>query len=180
MRTLTKAASLAVLLLAVACSTNKSKQDTSGTDSAGTSGSSSSPYKGPATGSAGPSVVGKPTATGAGAAGGAMPAKHTLYFDFDKAELTADAQGIAETWAAYLSANPTAKVRLEGHTDERGTREYNVALGERRGNSVLQALTARGVSERQLSVTSFGEERPVALGHDESAWSQNRRVEIVP
>ena len=70
-------------------------------------------------------------------------------------------------------------MRLEGHTDERGTREYNVALGERRGNAVLQAMTARGVSERQLSVTSFGEERPVSLGHDESAWSQNRRVEIL-
>lgn len=176
MRTIIKAATLAALVLTVACSSNKSKTDASGTDSAGSSGSASSPYKGPAAGS---SVVGKPTATGSGA-GGTLPSKHTLYFEFDKSELSADAQATADAWAAYLAANPTAKVRLEGHTDERGTREYNIALGERRGNSVLQAMTARGVSERQLSVTSFGEERPVSLGHDESGWSQNRRVEIVP
>ena len=177
MNTLTKAATLAALVLAVACSSNKSKEDTSGTDASGSSASSSSPYKSPTGSSTGSSVVGKPTATGMG--GGAMPTSHTLYFEYDKAELSADAQATADAWAAYLAANPTAKVRLEGHTDERGTREYNVALGERRGNSVLTAMTARGVSERQLSVTSFGEERPVSLGHDESAWSQNRRVEIV-
>ena len=177
MRTITKAATLAVLVLAAACSTNKSKD--AGAAGSGSSGTSSSPYQGPGAGAADSSVVGKPTQT-SGAPVGAMPDKHVLYFEFDKAELTADAAATAEAWATYLAANPSAKVRLEGHTDERGTREYNVALGERRGNSVLSALTARGVSERQLSVTSFGEERPVAMGHDESAWSQNRRVEILP
>lgn len=178
MKTLTKAATLAVLVLTVACSSNKSKTDAGSGDAAG-SGSSSSPYKGPNAGGSGSSVVGKPTATGAGASG-SMPSVRTLYFEFDKAQLTADAQATADAWGAYLAANPSAKVRLEGHTDERGTREYNIALGERRGNAVLQAMTARGVSERQLSVTSFGEERPVSMGHDDSAWSQNRRVEVVP
>jgi peptidoglycan-associated lipoprotein len=109
----------------------------------------------------------------------AMPGIRVIYFEFDSSELNADGRNLAAGWAAYLAANPNARVRLEGHCDERGTREYNVGLGERRANAVLQALTARGASARQVSVTSYGEERPVAAGHDESAWQQNRRVEIV-
>ena len=105
--------------------------------------------------------------------------QHVVYFDFDSSELKADSQPVIANWAKYLSANPTAKVRLEGSTDERGTREYNIALGERRSRSVQQALQLKGVSAGQLSVISYGEERPVALGHDESSWSQNRRVELV-
>ena len=105
--------------------------------------------------------------------------QHVVYFDFDSSELKTDSQPVISNWAKYLSANPTAKVRLEGSTDERGTREYNIALGERRSRSVQQALQLKGVSAGQLSVISYGEERPVALGHDESSWSQNRRVEIV-
>jgi len=107
-----------------------------------------------------------------------IPNVRVVYFAFDSSEISGDGQTLVAGWAAYLSANPNAKVRLEGHCDERGTREYNVALGERRANAVLQALASRGVSERQVSVTSFGEERPVAEGHDEGAWKQNRRVEI--
>lgn len=174
MRMITKAATLAMLVLAAACASNKSKTDAG--DGSGSSGSSSSPYSSPSGNSAGSSVVGKPTASGGN---GTMPSAHTIYFQYDKAELTAEGAATAEAWAAYLAANPSLKIRLEGHTDERGSREYNVALGERRGNTVLSAMTSRGVSERQLSVTSFGEERPVSLGHDESAWAQNRRVEIV-
>ena len=93
-------------------------------------------------------------------------------------EINGEGQAVVDGWAAYLSANGSAKVRLEGHCDERGTREYNVALGERRANAVLQALASRGVSERQIGVSSFGEERPVAQGHDDAAWQQNRRVEV--
>lgn len=179
MNTLTKAATLVVMVLAAACASEKSKTD-AGTDDSGSSGSSSSPYKGPSTNPSGSGVVGKPTATGTGssAASAVMPTQRVLYFQFDKSDLSADASALADAWGAWLVANPSAKVRLEGHTDERGTREYNIALGERRGNAVLQALTARGVAERQISVSSFGEERPVATGHDESSWSQNRRVEI--
>ena len=83
------------------------------------------------------------------------------------------------SWSKFLTANPSSKVRLEGNTDERGTREYNVALGERRANSVAQDMESKGVSASQISVISYGEERPVAPGHDESAWSQNRRVDVV-
>jgi peptidoglycan-associated lipoprotein len=78
-----------------------------------------------------------------------------------------------------LSSNPEVTVILEGHADERGTREYNLALGERRANAVQQLLVLQGVAQSQIQVISFGEERPVALGHDGEAWRLNRRVEIL-
>lgn len=102
-----------------------------------------------------------------------------VYFELDSAEIKPEGLAVIDAWAKYLASNPAAKVRLEGHCDERGTREYNIALGERRGNTVQEALAARGAAASQISITSFGEERPVALGHDEAAWSQNRRVEIL-
>jgi peptidoglycan-associated lipoprotein len=170
MNTTLKMLTLAGLLVMVACASDQTRdEDTSGSASSGSSSGLSS-------GSTSGSVVGAPSATGATSS---MPGGNTLYFEFDSSELNPEGATLAEAWAQYLSANAGARVRLEGHADERGTREYNVGLGERRGNSVLQALTSRGVSERQLSVSSFGEERPVAAGHDEAAWSQNRRVEIV-
>ena len=169
MNTTLKMLTLAGLLVMVACASDQTRND-------GTSGSSSAPSSSPSTGSTSGGVVGAPSATGATSS---LPGGNVVYFEFDSSELNAEGATLAEAWAQYLSANAGARVRLEGHADERGTREYNVGLGERRGNAVLQALTSRGVSERQLSVSSFGEERPVASGHDESAWSQNRRVEIV-
>lgn len=135
-----------------------------------------------ASASTAPATTPAPT-TSAGAvesqAMAAMPNVRVIYFALDSSDINSDGRSLVEGWAAYLAANPNARVRLEGHCDERGTREYNVGLGERRGNAVMQALTSRGVSARQISVTSYGEERPVAMGHDESAWQQNRRVEIV-
>ncbi|MDI3259790.1 MAG: peptidoglycan-associated lipoprotein Pal [Sinobacteraceae bacterium] len=111
--------------------------------------------------------------------GAADLAKHSVYFDFDKTDIKPDSQSVIDNWARYLSANPTAKVRLEGNCDERGTREYNIGLGERRANAVAQALEAKGVSSQQLSVISYGKERPVCTEHDESCWWQNRRVDLV-
>lgn len=119
---------------------------------------------------------------GAGGAGGAgvdLASKRVVYFEYDSSSLTAEGQTIVAAWAKYLAANPSARVRLEGNADERGTREYNVGLGENRGNAVQSALTAAGASANQLSVVSYGEERPAVPGHDESAYAQNRRVEIV-
>jgi peptidoglycan-associated lipoprotein len=104
---------------------------------------------------------------------------HSVYFDFDKSEIKPDSLPVIANWAKWLSSNPTAKVRLEGNTDERGTREYNIGLGERRANAVAQALEAKGVSASQLTTVSYGKERPVALGHDEASWQQNRRVDLV-
>lgn len=105
--------------------------------------------------------------------------KRVIYFEFDSSTIQSDYQDVISAHAAYLVENPDVSIVLEGHADERGTREYNIALGERRAKAVRQLMTLQGVGEKQLQVISFGEERPVALGHDESAWSLNRRVEIL-
>lgn len=102
-----------------------------------------------------------------------------VYFAFDSNEIDSTGLATVERFAKYLVANPSVKVRIEGNTDERGTREYNVSLGERRANAVQSALLSRGVSANQLSVISYGEERPAAQGHDESAWAQNRRAVVI-
>ena len=108
-----------------------------------------------------------------------MLSRRTVYFDFDSSEIKPDARGIIEAHAEYLSSNRSASVTLEGHADERGTREYNVALGERRSNAVRQLITLMGASGQQIRTVSYGEERPVCSEHNESCWSQNRRVEII-
>lgn len=102
-----------------------------------------------------------------------------IYFDFDSSAIGAEYSSIVDAYAKYLTANPVAKVRIEGHTDERGSREYNVALGERRANAVKDALVAQGVSPDQISVISYGEERPAVEGHDEAAWAKDRRAQII-
>jgi len=105
--------------------------------------------------------------------------KRVIYFEFDKSEVKAEYRAIVAAHAAYVSAHGSARVTLEGHADERGTREYNLGLGERRGNSVSGLLSAGGAMGSQLDVVSYGEERPVCRVSDDSCWSQNRRVEIV-
>ena len=108
-----------------------------------------------------------------------MLSRRTIYFDFDKSEIKPDARAVLEAHAKYLAQNRSASITLEGHADERGTREYNVALGERRANSARQFLTLMGASGQQIRTVSYGEERPVCNEHNESCWSQNRRVEII-
>jgi peptidoglycan-associated lipoprotein len=103
---------------------------------------------------------------------------HVIYFDFDQATIKAEFRTALNGHAAYLSQNPSARIVLEGHADERGTREYNIALGERRGNAVSRYLVVQGVSVDAIEVVSFGEERPVNAGHDSSSLAENRRVEV--
>jgi peptidoglycan-associated lipoprotein len=110
---------------------------------------------------------------------GELLSKRIVYFDFDRADIRADSQSVVSAHAAFLSKNPNVKVRLEGHADERGSREYNIGLGERRGQAVRRALLLTGVAEVQLTTVSYGEERPAAAGSDEQAYGLNRRVEIV-
>lgn len=105
--------------------------------------------------------------------------KRVIYFDFDSAQIRSEFVPIIEAHARYLAAHPGTKVVLEGHTDERGSPEYNIALGEARAKSVAKALELNGASSGQINLVSYGEEKPVATCHDESCWSQNRRVEIV-
>lgn len=102
-----------------------------------------------------------------------------IYFDFDTARIRADYSEVLAAHARRLGANADVTVRLEGHADERGSREYNIGLGERRSQAVRQALMLQGVGSVQITTVSYGEERPAASGSDEDAWSENRRVEIV-
>jgi peptidoglycan-associated lipoprotein len=102
----------------------------------------------------------------------------TFYFEFDKSDLSTEARDALVVHAKDLKANPNRRVRLEGHADERGTREYNLALGERRSQAVERYLQVQGVSANQLEVISYGEEMPVNTGTTEQAYSDNRRVEM--
>ncbi len=105
--------------------------------------------------------------------------KRTLYFDYDSSRVRPEFMEIVRAHATYISSNPNVRVRLEGHADERGTREYNLGLGERRSRSVMDMMVARGASRGQADTISYGEERPVRTCSSESCWSENRRVEIV-
>lgn len=101
-----------------------------------------------------------------------------VYFDFDSSALKEEGRKVLGAHAEYLAKNPSAKVSIEGHTDERGTREYNMALGDRRALSVKQTLQLLGAKPSQLETVSYGEEQAADLGHDEAAWAKNRRAEL--
>lgn len=103
----------------------------------------------------------------------------TIYFAFDSSVISPEFRDVIQAHADYLASHPRVDLRLEGHTDERGTREYNVALGERRAESVEQALIIAGASRDQLTTLSFGEEMPAVLGHTDEAYAKNRRVELI-
>ena len=103
----------------------------------------------------------------------------TIYFEFDSSEVPDSGRATIEAHARYLSEHAGALITLEGHADERGSREYNIALGEQRANAVDRLMTLLGATSPQIRTISYGEERPAADGHDESAWQLNRRVEII-
>ena len=122
---------------------------------------------------------GQPGQAVAGASGGVASADRVVYFSYDSTDIVPESRTIIESNARSLAKNPQIVTQLEGHTDERGSREYNIALGERRANSVRQTMIAMGVSPQQIRVVSFGEERPAAPGQDERSYALNRRVEII-
>ena len=117
---------------------------------------------------------------GEGPGEGALGADSIIYFDFDSSEIRPEFAGVIAAQARRLTANPNLRMRLEGHTDERGSREYNIALGERRAQAVRRALMLQGVADSQLITVSYGEERPAVEGTDEAAFAKNRRVEFRP
>lgn len=106
-------------------------------------------------------------------------ANRTIYFEFDSAKLTSESIQILETHGNFIAGNGEVSVRLEGHADERGSREYNIALGDRRAQSVRRVLLFQGSSTDQVETVSYGEEQPPMSGHTEEAWSKNRRVELI-
>ena len=114
----------------------------------------------------------------AGTTAGPQNVARILYFDYDSYVIKPEFQNLIEAHARFLKTNSTRKIVIEGHTDERGGREYNLALGQRRSEAVRRALNLLGVGESQLEAVSFGEEKPAAPGSDEPAWAQNRRAEI--
>lgn len=114
----------------------------------------------------------------AGTAAGPANVARIIYFDYDSYVIKPQFQSLLEGHARFLKANTGRKVSIEGHTDERGGREYNLALGQRRSEAVRRALGLLGVSDSQVEAVSFGKEKPVAMGSDEASWAQNRRAEI--
>jgi peptidoglycan-associated lipoprotein len=119
--------------------------------------------------------------SGRGALGpdGPLGSQRIIYFDYDSSDIRSEYADVVAAHGKFLASNAAVRVRLEGHSDERGTREYNIGLGERRAQTVRRALMLQGVQESQISTVSYGEERPAAVGSDENAYSKNRRVEIV-
>ncbi|MGJ0485871.1 MAG: peptidoglycan-associated lipoprotein Pal [Methylomicrobium sp.] len=105
--------------------------------------------------------------------------KSTIYFMLDSSQIQPDFESVISAHARYLAGHPNQRLALEGHADERGSREYNIALGENRSKSVANLMRAQGVSDSQIDLVSYGEEKPAAFGSDESAWELNRRVELV-
>ena len=106
-------------------------------------------------------------------------AQRSVYFDYDSNSVKDEYRGLVQAHSRYMTADKRdAKIRIEGNCDERGSREYNLALGQRRAEAVKKVMTVLGVSDNRIETTSYGEEKPVAAGHDESSWSQNRRADI--
>lgn len=119
------------------------------------------------------------TANGSGYGGQKIAGLASVYFEYDSFSLNSASREGLKAAAQWLKANTAQKVQIEGHCDERGTTEYNLALGERRASAVKDYLVSQGVSSSQLSTISYGEERPAVMGSDESAWEKNRRAEFV-
>lgn len=146
------------------------------------SGSAESAESGAGAGAAGEGQVGEgrelPGASGS-ATGGPAGVGSIIYFDFDRSDIRPEYATLITSHAKHLAASGGVKIRIEGHTDERGSREYNIALAERRAQAVKQALNLQGANDAQLTTVSYGEERPAVAGSDEAAYEKNRRVELV-
>ena len=123
----------------------------------------------------GPSASAAATARG----GNAMPQARSVYYEYDTAEIKADDAKLVDAHAQYLRQHPELKVKVEGNADERGSAEYNLALGQRRADAVMKRMTILGVPADRIETVSFGKEKPKAAGHDETSWSENRRSDIV-
>ncbi len=165
---------MAAVALAAGCTGNKPKTSSTAGSTVGATGGDAA--------SSGVATVDADRGAGSGGAigpEGALAAQRVIYFDFDSSDIRPEFVDVIAAHGRFLAGNATVRVRLEGHTDERGSREYNIGLGERRAQTVKRALALQGVQESQITTVSYGEERPAAAGSDENAWSKNRRVEIV-
>lgn len=160
------------LMLSVGCATT-SQEAAPGATGAETAGA------GTTGGPSGTALAEGQRAPTVSAGADSLLSKRRVHFAFDSSTIDNEARDIIKAHADYLAANPGIKLRLEGHCDERGTREYNLALGERRAQSVERLVKALGVAANRVTVASYGEEKPLDAEHNESAWRLNRRVEIM-
>jgi peptidoglycan-associated lipoprotein len=169
---------VATALLAAGCASKRPAASTGNpaeTVAAGSTESSGAQSSGVATVNAGAGS----TSGGALGPDGPLGSQRVIYFDFDSSDIRNEYVDVIAAHGRFLAGNATVRVRLEGHTDERGSREYNIGLGERRAQTVRRALALQGVQDSQVTTVSYGEERPAAAGSDDNAYSKNRRVEIV-
>ena len=163
------------LALAGGCAT-QSQNDSATTPSSDTASRSSSSSSTSASSASRPS--GRASTSRAAARRAGQPDERSVFFEFDKANLSAQDRALIEAHAQYLREHPDTKVRVEGNTDERGSKEYNLALGQRRAETVTKVMQLLGVKDQRVEAVSYGEEKPRAQGHDEQSWAQNRRSDI--
>ena len=178
---------VAVAFFVAACETaSQTATDSAGESSASTSSSTASTSSSSGS-SSGSSSSSSSSASSSGSAAAASTSAedalaaigNTVYFDYDSSALSGNAQGTLLRQAGFLNANPSLTITIEGHCDERGTREYNLALGERRASAARDFLLAQGVDQARIKVISYGKERPVASGSTATSWSKNRRAATV-
>jgi len=172
--------SFGLVVFLSACASGVKLNDVPVEDKSGSSVSAPAPEPtpAPAVAQAQSAVAPVSTVTSDNLAAGPNGVTKVIYFDYDSFVVKAEFQNAIEGHAQFLKNNPRAKVSLEGHTDERGGREYNLALGQKRADAVRQSLSLLGVSSAQIESVSFGEEKPAIQGSDESAFSKNRRTEF--
>ena len=166
---------LAIAALAAGCASNDPKTDAPVTDrSAGVSQpSGTTPGSSTTARPAQPAVAGNPLRDPSN-----ILSKRSVFFDYDSNSVKDEYRNVVQAHSRYMGEKNDSKIRIEGNCDERGSREYNLALGQRRAESVKKMMTVLGVTDGRIETVSFGEEKPMAQGNDESAWSQNRRADI--
>jgi peptidoglycan-associated lipoprotein len=180
---------IAAFLLAALAGCASTPEDATTTDDK--AATATTPGAGSGASTSGATTSGVPGGTvGGTSTGGGIPAsalkdprnilsKRNIYFDYDQFTVKDEYRPIVEAHAKYLQANRSARAILQGHTDERGTREYNIALGQKRADAVKNLMLLLGATEIQIETVSFGKEKPRREGHDEASWAENRRVDIV-
>ena len=165
---------LGLAVLAAACSSQTPKTEAPVTDRGGTTTPSTSAGTGSTTQPAeNANVQGNPLRDP-----NSILSKRSVYFDFDSNVVKDEFRGLVQAHARYMTDHREARAKIEGNCDERGSREYNLALGQRRAEAVKKIMTVLGAQDGRIETTSYGEEKPVAAGHDEAAWAKNRRADI--
>ena len=165
---------LAIATLAAGCASQDAKQDTPVADrTTGVTQPSATPSTSTTRPTTTAPVAGNPLRDPSN-----ILSKRSVFFDYDSNSVKDEYRGMVQAHSRYLGDKRDSKIRIEGNCDERGSREYNLALGQRRAESVKKMMTVQGVSDGRIETISFGEEKPMSPGHDEQAWSQNRRADI--